>query len=450
MDFRKTISTLLLLWGSLQGYAKISTKVISLQQVLYTELQTLERSALVTHPLQATPGESALGRLRTVFHEFEHQNQESITTILRVLALVDHTLENTIQDCEKVFHLPSLDSANVLFRDVTRPLLLRVETLCQQIASGSVDEIESTMVTVEREANSYRKRLDETKRNMQIVLHALDNSVEIFSLSNEFDVLFEDIERINSTIRESILTAANNLLTKQRLIGDEILQLRGTNDDADMYAAITNFMKLLDNETELLVEDLAEQLNDWFNQTADMFNLVQEEIRNIPRELMEYPMESFLQHETSLKCLAECSNQNAVEKIQENLESILQCFNIANDTERPFELVYHHLSQTADNVQLVMQDILHCHQSTFRDGYDVNDLEDIPSCFALAQSILDAMEDFMESRMDEISFHVDLSMYYNELKMETCVFYRAREMMLSVSSLNHHYRKCNMANEIEL
>uniref|UniRef100_A0A182VYB0 Cytochrome P450 n=1 Tax=Anopheles minimus TaxID=112268 RepID=A0A182VYB0_9DIPT len=450
MDYRKTFSVLLLLWGSLQGYAKISPKVISLQQVLYSELQTLEKSALVTHPTYTTPNEGVLYRLRSVFHEFERQNQESITAILRVLALVDHTLENTIQDCEKVFHLPSLDSENVLFRDVTRPLLLHVEALCQQIASKDLDEIEATMVTVEQEANSYRIRLDETKRNMQIVLQEVDNGVESFSIRSKVDELFNEIELINSTIHRSIVASVENLRTRQQSICDEILQIQGTNDDANMAVAIESFMEFLDNETELLVEDLAEQLDDWFNQTANMINAVEEEMREIPRDLMESPVESFLQNESSLKCLAEYSTRKAVENMRQGLESILHCFIIANDTERPFEMAYNQLTQTDGDIQQTLQDILHCHQSTVRDDYNVDDFGNMASCFEMTKPILEALQDFVDSKMDEIFFHVDISMYYNELKMETCVYYKAREMMLSLSSINHQYQKCNMENEIEL
>ncbi|XP_041765992.1 uncharacterized protein LOC121590402, partial [Anopheles merus] len=219
MDHHKPFSVLLvlLLHGSLPAYGTISPKVIALQQVLSSELQTLERNALLTGPLHAESSSdgSAISRLRRTFHEFERQNQESITAILRVLALIDHTLENTIQDCEKVFQLPSLYSENVLFRDVTRPLLLLffffvktgflfcfkikpsrsptfyprgltlqgheapllllVEQLCQQITLEDFAQIESSLEAVEQAATHYRSRLDETKHSMQVVLDELDH-----------------------------------------------------------------------------------------------------------------------------------------------------------------------------------------------------------------------------------------------------------------------------------
>ena len=59
------------------------------------------------------------------------------------------------------------------------------------------------------------------------------------------------------------------------------------------------------------------------------------------------------------------------------------------------------------------------------------------------------MQEYVDSKMDEIYFHVELSMYFNELKMESCVYYRAREMMLDVSEVNQRYRKCNEEGQIE-
>ncbi|XP_053660415.1 uncharacterized protein LOC128709444 [Anopheles marshallii] len=322
--------------------------------------------------------------LINVFHEFERQNQESITAILRVLALVDHTLENTIQDCEKVFHLPSLDSENVLFRDVSRPLLLRVELLCQHVASGDLSEVEATMVAVEQEANSYRQRLDETKRYMQIVLHEVSNIEETSTISSKIDKIFDEIEPLNSTFRESIMAATGNLLPRQQAVCDEILEVfRDTIDEADVFEVITDFAMFLSNETELLVEDLTEQLDEWVFQTSNMINAFEEGLKNITFELIDSPIESFLQNESSLKCLAELGNHKAMHKMTQTAESMLQCFSIANDPKRPLEMVYHQLGEMADEVQLTLQDIVHCHQSTLRDDYDAKIFEDMASCFEM-------------------------------------------------------------------
>ncbi|XP_035895150.1 uncharacterized protein LOC118504596 [Anopheles stephensi] len=450
MGHRKILSTILLLWGSLQSYAKISPKVISLQQVLYKELQALEKSALITHPHHSTPHESASSQLRTVFHEFEHQNQESITAILRVLALVDHTLENTIQDCEKVFHLPSLESENVLFREVTLPLLIHVETLCQRVAEQDLSAIELTMEMVEREASLYRLRLDDTKQNMRTVLDELDSNLESISLSSKVDSLYEEIELMNRTISVSTMAATGRFLERQQYIIDSLVQLEASNSDHRLVETVVSFMTLLQNETALLVEDLSEQLDSWFNQTASMIGVVADEVQYIPRDLMESPIESFLRKESSLQCLVEYSNQKVVEKMTHGLESILQCFSITTNTERSFVMANQLLNETGDEVGRILEDILHCHQSTKRDGYDADDYGEIANCFEMSNSILEAMEDYIDSKMDEIFFHVQLAMHLNELKMETCVYYKSREMMLAVSLVNHQYRKCHMEGEIEL
>ncbi|XP_052890662.1 uncharacterized protein LOC128298894 [Anopheles moucheti] len=451
MDHRKTFPVLLLLWGSLQGQAKISPRVISLQQVMFSELQTLEKSAFITHPSHATSNENVLSRLRSVFHEFELQNQESITAILRVLALVDHTLENTIQDCEKVFHLPSLDSENVLFRVVSRPLLLRVESLCQHVASGDLNAIELTMMAVEKEANSYRQRLDETKRYMQIVLHEVSNIEETFTISSKVDKIFGEIEQLNTTFRESIMTATGNLLSRQQAISDEILEgFRDTVDEVGVFEVITDFAMFLSNETELLLEELTEQLDDWVFQTSNMINAFEEGLKNITFELMDSPIESFLRAESPLKCLAGFGYHKAMQKMTQGAESMLQCFSSANDPKRPLEMAYHQLSEMANDVQLTLQDIVHCQQSTLRDDYDTKIFEDMASCFEMAEITFEAMEKFVESKMDEIVLHVDNSMYYNVFQMATCFYYRARKTMFAFASINHQYQSCNVEIDIEL
>uniref|UniRef100_A0A182TAN6 Protein TsetseEP domain-containing protein n=1 Tax=Anopheles maculatus TaxID=74869 RepID=A0A182TAN6_9DIPT len=450
MDHRKIFSTALLLWGSLQVYAEISPKVISLQQVLSAELQKLEKSAFVTNPHHTTPQESASSRLRTVFHEFEHQNQESISAILRVLALIDHTLENTIQDCEKVFHLPSHESENVLFREVTLPLLRHVETLCQRIAEQDLSAIESSMEVVEQEASHYRIRLEETKQHMQTVLDELNSNLNTFSLSSKVDSLYEEIELMNRTICESTMGAIGRFLARQQYTADSFVQLEASNSDTRMEENVLNFMIFLQNETQLLAEDLGEQLDSWFNQTAAMISVVAEEAQYIPYDLMESPIDSFLRKESSLKCLAEFSNQKAVEKMKQGLDSILQCFSITGNTELPFLMANNLLNETGDDIYRILEDILHCYQSTERDGYDADDYGEIANCFEMSNSILEAMEDYIDSRLDEIFYHVQLAMHLNEIKMETCVYYRSREMMLAVSLVNHRYRKCHMKGEIEL
>ncbi|XP_050069879.1 uncharacterized protein LOC126557993 [Anopheles maculipalpis] len=450
MDHRKILSTILLLWGSMQGYAKISPKIMSLQQVLYTELQSLEKSALITHPDHTAPYESASSRLRTVFREFEQQNQESITAVLKVLALIDHTLENTIQDCEKVFHLPSLDSENVLFREVTLPLLHHVETLCQLIADQDFGAIESTMEIVEQEASRYRQRLDETKRNMQTVLSELDGDLETSSLSRKVDSLYEEIELMNTTVCEATISAAKIMFERQQKIANSLAQFEGSNSDDRMDGTLSNFTTFLQYEAEELAEDLREQLESWFNETEAMINVVAEEVQYIPRNLMESPIDSFLRKESSLKCLAEYSNQKVVENIMQGLESILQCFSITTNAERLFAIANNLLKEIGDDVQHILEDIVHCHQSTELDGYDADDYGAIASCFEMSNSILEAMEDYIDSKMDVIFYQVALALHLNELKMETCVYYRSREMMLAVSLVNHQYKKCHLKGEIEL
>uniref|UniRef100_A0A182P011 Uncharacterized protein n=1 Tax=Anopheles epiroticus TaxID=199890 RepID=A0A182P011_9DIPT len=258
--------------------------------------------------------------------------------------------------------------------------------------------------------------------------------------------LFDIIELLNVTICNTIHTATTNLHERQRPVGDAVLP---TEADDDLYVIIRNVMAFLENETELLAEDLIEQLDDWFNETANLINIVEEEVTALPHTLMEAPIESFLQQESSLKCLAEYNNRKAVENMWHGLERILQCFHIGNDTERPFEMAKSLLSMAGGDIQLTLEEILRCHESTLREGYDTNDYGDMTSCYEMSKSILEAMQDFVDSKLDEIYFHVEISMYYNELKMESCVYYRAREMMLDVSEANHRYRKCNEKTQIE-
>uniref|UniRef100_A0A182NMT4 Cytochrome P450 n=1 Tax=Anopheles dirus TaxID=7168 RepID=A0A182NMT4_9DIPT len=427
-----------------QASTNISPKVISLQQLLYKELQNLERSAFLTNATHTLTDESVFSQLGRVFHEFERQNQESVTAILRVLALVDHTLENTIEDCEKVFHLPSLESENILFRAVTRPLLIHVEMLCRQIASKDVNTLESAMEAVEREANIYRERLEETKQNMAIVLKDLDLKITDNSIQNKMNRLYDQIELVNSSIYGAIEAAAKSFVTQQRSISDAILQSRISEESEALFVVVSNFMLFLENETTLLAQDLTEQLNDWLNQTEAMIGMVIEEVKNVPLNLMETPTELFLRGESSLKCLAGFKNHKAMHEMWHGLGEMFQCFNISGDTERPFQMATHLLGSAAGDIAQTLQGIANCHKSTLHDDYNADDYGEIMSCLETSKSILEALQEFVESKLDEISFHIDISTYFNELKMETCVYYKAREMMLAVSRINHLYRKCSM------
>uniref|UniRef100_A0A182QNQ0 Protein TsetseEP domain-containing protein n=1 Tax=Anopheles farauti TaxID=69004 RepID=A0A182QNQ0_9DIPT len=444
MDPRTLFARLLLLFAISEASTKISPKVIALQRLLYSELQHLERSAFVTAPNHTPADESVLSQLGTVFHEFERQNQESISAILRVLALVDHTLENTIQDCEKVFHLPSLESENILFRAVTKPLLMDVEKLCRQITSADVDALEATMEAVEREANGYRERLEQTKQNMAIVMNELnlfmDNSVQ-----NKMLNLHDTIEAANATIYGAIKAATKSFSDRQRTISDAILQSRVTEESEDLFEAVSSFMLFLANETRLLELDLTEQLDDWLNQTQTMIGVVADEL--MPLNLMEAPIGLFLRGESSLACLADFKNPKAIQEMSQGLDGVFQCFNITTDTERPFRMAIDLLGLADGDVASTLEGIFNCHESTLRDGYNAADLGDIQSCVQTSKPILEALQEFVESKMDEISFHVDISTYFNELKIETCVYYKAREMMLGVSRINQLYRKCSMEHE---
>ncbi|XP_053671549.1 uncharacterized protein LOC128721779 [Anopheles nili] len=374
------------------------------------------------HMVKLEPrGENAFYRLRRVFHEFERQNQDSITAILRVLALIDQTLENTIQDCEKVFHLPSLESENVLFREVTRPLLLRVEKLCQQISSKDIASIEATMEEVEMEANVYQRLLGETMSDMRSLQHELDIadrwSLDI-SVPAKIDALFDQMALVNSTICTEITAAFGSFVDHQRSLGETIGQNMRPEDNDELILAVSNYVTFLQNETTLLVQDIIEDLDDWFNETDVFLNLVAAEAANLPHKLLESPIEEFLLGESSLRCLAEFSNHVTVQRMSQELASILRCFNVSSDTKKPFDMALHLLSQLDSDIQLTLRGILTCQQSASFEGLDIDDYRNIMSCSEVTQSVLEAMENLIDAKLEEIVMHIDASMYFNELQME--------------------------------
>uniref|UniRef100_A0A182IZE5 Uncharacterized protein n=1 Tax=Anopheles atroparvus TaxID=41427 RepID=A0A182IZE5_ANOAO len=429
----------------MQADARISPKVIALQRGLYDELQALERSALIANHGYASSDGSAFGQLRMIFHEFDRQNQESITAILRVLALVDHTLENTIKDCEKIFDLPSLESENIIFRDVTRPLLLRVAELCRQISSDELSGLEATMEAVEEEANGYRERLDAAREDMRTVLEQLEKLPEALWIVNKIEGPVHRMKLRNVEIESSIMEAVQNISHRQGLLRasllDAIAQSSHDSDDTDL---ITSFLEGWENETSVLAEDLSEQLQMWNNQTEDTLHMIATEVEAILHNLIESPVTAFLEGENSLKCLAEYYTNVAVQAVVTGLENIFLCFGGEDALAKPLETIVRLLALVENDVDSICQDLQDCFRS---DGTHQAASTEMMSCFEAAEPILDATEDFIEAKMNEIFFHLEDAVFFEELQTEACLYYKARELMMSEAFINLRYRRCNGAEE---
>ncbi|XP_058117675.1 uncharacterized protein LOC131284650 [Anopheles ziemanni] len=443
----ESVVLLLILSCSILVDGRISPEVVALKRVLYDELQALERSALVTHSAHATSDGSVSGELRSVFHEFERQNQESIAAILRVLALVDHTLENTIEDCAKIFDLPSLESENIVFRDVTRPLLLRVAELCRQITEEDLSGLEATMEAVEKEANVYRERLDATKGYMETVLMNLENFYKDNSIISSFD---ETLQRMNvrtTSIEDTIRGALQNFSDRQSLMRSSlIVTIFQTSTDPDDAELITNFLDGLANETNFLADDLIELAQIRNNLTEDILHDIRVGVYDILFSLIDSPMSAFLEEENSLRCLAEYYEHNPVQHMVMSLKNMFVCYHVDDALAESLETIQRLLELTANEVETICEGL----QTCFRNSATQQDTnEDIMSCFEAvgnnADSILNATAEFIEAKMDEMSSHLEDAINFEQVKMQACLFYKFQEFMISEEFIKLRYTSCNDA-----
>ncbi|XP_052863752.1 uncharacterized protein LOC128270393 [Anopheles cruzii] len=447
MAVRTPFALLLLLSSWLHIEAIIPSKVIDLQQVLYGELQLLERSSLNVQSRSPHSGQ-AYADLRTVFDEFERQNQESISAILRVLALVDHTLENTIKDCAKIFDLSALDSRNVIFRDVTRPLLVRVEELCQLLASDQLDNLEPIMEAVEKEASLYRVRLDATKRSIDGVLSWLGKEVPQLWIAKRVDETFARWQLTNSTAYLKIMPAIASTIDRQRSVYVLLSQasLKDSIESQNFLSSVDRFMSLLANETELLENDVAVELQGWLNETEEMVQIVAEEAVTILNNLLNAPASAFLQGESSLDCLAEYYAQSATHNIWSGVDNVFGCFNNDKEILGAFEMASQLLGIAERDIHYVLQGLASCSTRAAPAEIDI----DLMNCSEAAKSILEVAEEFVVTKMNEVYFHIADALNFGELKLETCLYEKARHLLLDVYIVNQQYRDCNAQQEPQL
>ncbi|ETN60276.1 hypothetical protein AND_008107 [Anopheles darlingi] len=448
-----TIAIVLLSCCSIRSNATISPQVIATQQALYRELQLLEQSPLHSEqslPSDGKPQQQTREELRSVFREFERQNQESLTTILQVLALVDHTLENTIKDCAKIFDLSSLERNNVIFRQVTRPLLVQVEQLCQLLASEQLDQLETTMERVEREATIYRKRLDQTQQHMRYVKGWLDDREPAGAslLEQRVAELYSRWLQANTTVHREVRIAIDLAIGKLRHAINESHGAGNFNgeEDPDFRPIIDNFALRFENETSELAVDLLEVFDEWLNQTEELIDVVSAELMSILDRIVEIPVKALLRGETTLGCLAEYAGYGSVNSVRIEVENIYECLSDEGDMLSSLAVTKRLLELTGREVQVLLQGLAHCTARRSPSEMDEFVMSLLANCSDAASIILEGAGEFVASKMNEIYYHFEDMMNFSELKMEACLYGKARELILDVFSVNQHYQHCNMKN----
>ncbi|XP_035776113.1 uncharacterized protein LOC118458070 isoform X1 [Anopheles albimanus] len=449
-----TIAIVLLSCCSIRSNANISPQVIATQQALYGELQLLEQSPLHSElqlPSDENPRQQSSEELRFVFQEFERQNQESLTSILQVLALVDQTLENTVlDDCAKIFDLSSLDRNNAIFRQVTWPLLVQVEQLCQLLASEQLDQLETTMERVEREATIYRKRLDETQKHMRAVRGWLDGREPAGPrrLEDRVDELYSRWLEANTTVHREVPIVIDHIIGT---LSSAIEESHGginnnVEEDPTFRSIIDNFALRFENETNELAAGLLQLLDEWLDQTEELIDVVSGELIRIVDRIVEIPVTAFLRGETTLDCLAEQPGCDSVNSMRIEVENIYDCFSGEGDVLSSLAIAKSLLELTEREVRVLLQGLAHCTARRSPPEMDAFVTSVLANCSDAASTILEGAGEFVTSKMNEIYNHFEDMMNFSELKMEACLYGKARELVLNICSINQHYQQCNLKN----
>ncbi|XP_058818374.1 uncharacterized protein LOC131681554 [Topomyia yanbarensis] len=440
MISRDTILGLALL--VLAAEAQLSPKVIETKETFLHELHSLQDVIPKDRTVHTNEHQSALEIYR-IFDEFLTQNQESIDAVLRVLKLIDHNLENVIQDCVKIFDLDSLDSINVLFVQVTKPLLYEVRDLCELITGKRVDEVEIALEQIERHAADYRQRLDQALKDIASVTGQVGGDHFNDRIQLKETQLLTHLEMLNNTFSTEMDQNFTKYFTKwigkykqfTSMIPDSVGY--DANDQPGI-AALFNFLDFLDNETSVLQTELDEFLSYWVDLVDETLDSVTNGSLEVVDFLENYPLENFLNGEASLKCTAEYY-QNLEGTILAVLDEFYWCVDYEQEMMKAFLQIGSVLDSTDKAVDFVLDSYITCAKLAGQFGSDL----ELEECLADLDELLDQTSEFVERKCNEIYYHVEDAMVFSGVIMGACVHMKARDAVFQVGGKLTGFDECS-------
>ncbi|XP_058453575.1 uncharacterized protein LOC131431730 [Malaya genurostris] len=406
--------------------AQLPPKVIETKESLLNELHSLQDVIPPNYAIRSNEHQNAQ-EINRIFEEFLVQNQESIDAVLRVLKLIDHELENVIQDCIKIFDLDSLDSSNVLFVQVTKPLLYEVKVLCELITDKQIDEVEAALSQVEHHAVDYRQRLDQVMKDMASVSGQLDGD----HFKSRIELKTMQISTHLQALNRTFLTEIDQNFTKymdkwmEKYKKFASMVPNGVEDDVNDRAeivALFDFVDYLNNETSVLQDELAEFLDYWVELVDETLDSVTNGSLEIVDFLENHPLENFITGDASLKCVSSYY-QNLDETILLVLDGFFRCVDYEQEMTKAFQQIDSVLDSTNKAVNFLLDSYITCIKLVGQFGGDF----ELKECLADLEELLDGTSEFVEHKSTEIYYHTEDAMVFTGVIMGACVQLKARE-----------------------
>ncbi|XP_001862178.2 uncharacterized protein LOC6044712 [Culex quinquefasciatus] len=418
--------------------AQLPPKVIKMKESLSKELQSIPEVVSKHRSNHAAQIETN-ARVHQLFNEFIEQNQHGLDAVLRVLQLIDHDLENVIQDCVRIFDIESLQSSNRIFVNVTKPLLDQVERLCQIVTENRIEELEASLEQVERTARCYREQLDQTLKDIAVILSKLEDSSFSTRIQSKEVQMLDHLSSLNSSLLEPIEQNFTNYFSKW-ISGYRNFTLSIPEDFSEEQPDVSNlfdFLDFLDNETSILQGELHEFLEFWFSEIEEVVLAISNGTEEVVGFLKVKLLDDLLDGNSELKCAASYL-QLIDPAILDMFNGFYQCVEFEEEMTKAFQQVSSVLDSTDKVITFLMRSYLTCAKVVAE--FDEFTLDD---CLLGMDELLEQTQEFVEHKTSEIYYHVEDALIFNGVMIEACLGNKLRESVLSFGKQVQQYYSCN-------
>ncbi|XP_065082899.1 uncharacterized protein LOC135705218 [Ochlerotatus camptorhynchus] len=420
----------------------LPARVMEMKDTLMHELQTLQDLIPGKHRADHQNDHE----VQVIIDEFLAQNQESIEVVLRVLKLIDHDLENVIHDCERVFDLKTLSSANVIFGSVTKPLLVKVRDLCNLVAENRVDLLEAGLEAVEVEAFTYRGNLDQALQDIAVVSSQLESAVFVERALHGHEYILTSLKQVDQMFAEEISRNISMYSTKWLQLVRDFNAIISDNAVIDLdkhpeIATLYDVFDSLDNETTVLQEDMKDLMQLWVDLVEDvlvgLFNITEESDDYI----REHALECFLNGEMRLTSVANYyRNLNHI--MLHSLDKLYRCVDFEKEMGYAFRWMQPILASTDKAIGYIMKTYMSCAMMTEQVKSDLP----FEMCEEEASGMFRKTQEFVESKVIEIYNHVIEAIELNEVTIEACLYAQLIDTFMLNGEYFESFENCSQSD----
>ncbi|XP_001655572.2 uncharacterized protein LOC5575189 [Aedes aegypti] len=424
INWKFTISICPLFWAA--SWANLPPKVMELKDSLMHEMQTLQHVIPGNHPVDHRTDH----QVQDVMDEFLALNQNSIEAILRVLMLIDHDLTNAIHDCERVADLRSLDSTNMIFEWVAKPLLLRVRELCGLISSNAVEQVEESLEAVQLEASVYRRKLDDTLKGIAIVSVGLKSDVFEERSKQISGSILGQLKRVNETVTAELDGTFTKYFTKWAELYRKLTEMIPERvvmalDEYPTVAMVYDFFDFLDNETTVLHGEMHELMDYWVELVKEAAEGVTNSTVETDGFLREYPLELFLNRKARFDCVARYFH-GFNERVLYSVDRYYGCVDFAAEMNKAFRRVDTVLDSVDKAIEFITETYINC--ATFAEKFEDN--VPVEECLMEMHDLLNQTKIIIEDQSIDIYNYVIDGMSLNQVAIGACLYAQVVEVML--------------------